>query len=459
MKILVSDPDEKWAGKTKQLLEKNSIEVSVCLSGKDCQLEVYRGGIDCVVLDLDTDNYPGLMVLKYMRLNHPTVKVVLTVASKSKLEELNISHDDLKKLGAAAILTKPFSDDVLIKNIQGDQYDGWKTLKLNDGPAEEESILNIKDEEFTRVKIETCQGGNITIFDHYIRLGKGRFVKVLRKGDSFDVARIQKYIADGKVEHLYFKTKDRTTYINFMNDLSKKMVQSNNSGGARSIIVENMRSATEMYIEEIYTTGIKPQLLDEGKKICHNMYQLIQKDSDIAKYIRDLQAQDSKGNGHLFMVSFFATIICKNLDWSSERTTETVAMGGLLHDIGKLKLPANLRNLEEHEVPPDQLTLFRQHPLYGFEMLNKSKVINEQVKQIVYQHHELVNGMGYPNLLTSAKIYPLAKIVSLADYFVTLITAENLTPLDGLRKFIPNKEQTAKYDAMAIKSLVTGLMK
>lgn len=458
MKVLISDPDAKSTKSLETLLSKNSIESLVTSSGKECQLEVYRGGIDCLVLDFDTVNYPGLMVLKYMRLNHPAVKIVMTVASKKRLDATGICQEDLKKLGAATILIKPVSDEVMLKNVQGEQYDSWKKIKINDQEKEDESILNVKDEEFTRVKIETCQGGNVTIFDHYIRLGKDRYVKVLRKGDSFDISRIQKYIADGKVEHLYFKTKDRTTYINFMNDLSQKMVASGKTGST-SIIVENLKSATEMYIEEIYTAGIKPQLLDEGKKLCQNMYQLIQKDSDIAKHIRELQAEDSTGKGHLFMVSFFSTIICKNMEWSSERTAETAAMGGLLHDIGKLKLPPNLRNLEENAVPPDQLTLYRQHPLYGYEMLSKSKIVHDAVKQIVYQHHEQVNGMGYPNGLTGTKIYPLAKIVSLADYFSTLITTNHLTPMEGLRRFIPNKEETAKFDAMAIKSLVMGLIK
>ncbi len=458
MKVLIYDPDPVLSTKMKDMFVKNGINALSCLSGKECQLVVYRGGIDCVVLDLDTQNYSGVMVLKYIRLNHPSVKVVLTVSSKNRFEELGITHDNLKKLGSSTVLVKPFTDDFLLKNIQGERYDGWKDITLNTSPPLDENILNAKDEEFTKVKIETCQGGNITIFDHYIKLGKGRYVKVMCKGDSFDITRIQKYITDGKMEHLYFKTKDRTTYINFMNDFSKKMVETCKVGSTATI-VENLKSTTELYIEEIYTAGIKPQLLEEGMKICQNMFQLVQKDSELAKYIREMQGNENKGNGHLFMVSFFSTIICKNIDWHSEKTTETIAMGGLFHDIGKLKLPPNLRNLEEKDVPHNLLPLFRQHPLFGFEMLSKSKTVSEQVKQIVYQHHELVNGKGYPNQLTAAKIYPLAKIVSLADHFVSLITSQNLTPIDGLRKFIPDKGQTAKYDAMAIKSLVMGLVK
>lgn len=457
MRVLISDPDITSSDRAKVLFEKHGIKSDITTSGKECQLEIYRGGVDCLILDLDTSNYPGLMVMKYMRLNHPNVRVVMTIKSKNRLKDLGLDSIDLKKLGASTVLVKPISEDLLVKSVKGEQYDAWKQIKINDLPAEDEKVTLAKDEEFTRVKIEYCQSGNVTIFDHYIRLGKGRFVKVLRQGDSFDNARIEKYVNEGKVEFLYFKTKDRTTYINFMNDLLKKMVL--NTQGETATIVDTLSSVSDMYLEEVYTSGIKPQLLEEGKKICQNMYQMVKKDSNLARYVREMQETETGNRSHLFLVSFFSTIICKNLDWASERTSETVALGGLLHDIGKLKLPPNLRDLQESAVPENQMSLYREHPLLGIQMLAKSNIVSEPVKQIVYQHHELVNGTGYPNALNSTKIYPPAKIVSLADYFVTLITNEHLSPMEGLRKFIPDKEETAKYDALIIKALVMGLIK
>lgn len=457
MVVLLADPDQAWLQQSKTFFENFGIQAKVCSTGKDCQMEVYRGGLDCVVLGLETKNYPGLTVMKYMALNHPKVKVILTIQSDERLKNLGINQEELKKLGAASVLVRPFSEEHLLKSIKGESPDNRKNNNLNEIPAEEENIFLASDEEFTRVKIESCQSGNNTIFDHYIRLTSGRFIKVIKRGDSFDTARMEKYDADKKIEFLYFKTKDRISYINFMNELLDKMMSQENASATD--IIPSIKSVTDLYIEEIYTMGINPQMVEEGQKICQNMYKLLLKDKTLANFVTEFQDQDPQGNGHLFLVSFLSVVICRNLDWPTERTVDIVAMAGLLHDIGKLKLPLSLREMEETDVPEDLQTLYQQHPTLGMELLGRTRTITEQVKQIVYQHHERINGTGYPNGLTGTKIYSLAKIVSLADGFAHLLTTHQISPIEGLRLFIPNKHETDKYDAMAIKALVTGLMR
>lgn len=457
MNVIISDPDSAISQKTKSFLEANGFSAEICTNGKDCQLKVYRGGIGCLVVDAETENYSGLMVLKFMRLNHPEVKVILTVPSKNYFEQIGLDQNDVKKLGAFAILFKPYKEEQILAALRGDHLDRWKKIQLNNDVSNDESIVNEKDELFTRIKLDACQSGNITIFDHYLRLGPGRFIKVLKKGDPFDYGRIEKYKNEKKIEYLYFKTTERAIYVNFMNELLEKMMTRKKSGSSQ--LFTSIKTLSEIYIEEVYVTGLKPSLVDEGKKICQNMYKLVLTDADISKQLRTFQEQEATIHNHFFMVSFFSSIICKNLEWASERTVETIAMGGLLHDIGKLKLPAAIRNLEESQIPDQYKEIFKQHPLFGYEMLSKSDLISSPVKQIVYQHHELVNGNGYPNALSSAKIYPLAKVVSLADGFVTLITSKKCTPIEGLKLMIPDRNETSKYDPAALKSLVMGLLK
>jgi len=454
---LICEPDPIWAKKAADFLLEKGQKSEIVTTGKDCQLKIYKNKYSSVIIDIDTQDHPGLSVLKFIRLNYPGLKIILTFKGQERFKEINLSKEDLKKLGINNYLVKPYNLEKLVSAIEGENpFDAWKKVSASPETKGEKEV-SAKDQDFTRIKIDNFLSGNVTIFDHFIRLGPNKFVKVLHKGESFDSSQIEKYSKNEKVEFLYFKNKDRVLYINYINQVLEKTISE--SGMKTETVIKTLRSVTDKYIEEIYTIGLKPQLLEEGQKICQNMYNVIQKNKDLAQIMRQYEEYDPPAYAHLFLVSFFSSIIIKNLEWASFRTAEIVSMAGLVHDIGKLKLPIELREMLPEKMNPQQKLLYMKHPLWGAEMLQKCGNIPEPIIQIVYQHHECVNGKGFPNELTGTKIYPLAKVVALADDFSKLLIQNKVSPLEGLKMFIPDKERTLQFDSMAIKSLVTGFIK
>lgn len=93
-----------------------------------------------------------------------------------------------------------------------------------------------------------------------------------------------------------------------------------------------------------------------------------------------------------------------------------IAMAALLHDIGNVKVdeailrkPTRLTNEEVHEM--------RQHTIYGFRMLENVTGLNQGVWLSALQHHERIDGSGYPMKVKGEKIHPYAKIVMIADVY------------------------------------------
>ena len=93
-----------------------------------------------------------------------------------------------------------------------------------------------------------------------------------------------------------------------------------------------------------------------------------------------------------------------------------VALAGLLHNIGNSKIdrsllmsPNLLSDLEEDEV--------RRHTTYGYNILKQAKAINDGVKLAALQHHEKIDGSGYPLKLAGEQIHIYARIVAVADIF------------------------------------------
>jgi len=93
----------------------------------------------------------------------------------------------------------------------------------------------------------------------------------------------------------------------------------------------------------------------------------------------------------------------------------SLGTGALLHDVGKV-LCADLC-AKQGPLSPDDWLRMRQHPIDGFEMLRQHHELHLFAAHIAYQHHERMDGSGYPRGLTGAKILPFARIVATADAY------------------------------------------
>ncbi len=105
------------------------------------------------------------------------------------------------------------------------------------------------------------------------------------------------------------------------------------------------------------------------------------------------------------------------------KNIEEIGLGAMLHDLGKMYLPAEVlhkgekRSLEEKK-------LVESHCELGFEMLRKMHEIPFPVAHCAFQHHERVDGLGYPRGLKDREIHKYAKILSVADAF-DIVTSSN----------------------------------
>lgn len=454
--ILIASPNEAWSKETRTHLEASGYPTENVTNGKDCQIRIAKCKFFAIILDFELTDHSAFEVLKFIKTSHPSIKVLLLINSKENLETHYFGMSSFSKAGIADVIYGPPSVDKLKKclvSLQG--FDNWKNTKLSDND-QSEVLIKAKDTDFMQINIEDFYSGNVTVFDHYIKLGPNNYKKILHKGDVFDPTRLKKYQTDG-VKFLYLLTSDRLSYINFINELIKNTLSKGIHTSKKKIILP-LRSITIKYMEEVYTSGLRPELIEEGKSICQNMYEHIKKDNNISKTLDDLQNCDPTALNHSFLVSFFSIFICKELDWAGKRTVDTIAMGALLHDIGILSLPAKIRETKLCDLNPEQEIQYKQHPRLGVELLKKSPLINEQVLQIIYEHHEHIDGSGYPNQLSGSKIYPLAKIVSIAESFSELLHELKAPPRLALKEFLKSRDSLQRFDPMLVKSLARGIL-
>lgn len=452
LSILIIDPDDEWLQTASTFFKEQFYTVKTVNNGKDAQLALYNDKYFAVVLNYSVKNHAGSQVLKFIKTNHPSQKVVLVFDNES----LCSSEEDFekyKKLGASEIAIKPFELSHLATLLEGHLSlgDYMSSLPKKEGVSEEVEVSQT-DEDFTAVRIDEFYSSQAVLFDVFVKLGSGRYVKILHAGDMFSKERIDKYKVEKGVEFLYFHKKDRRKYIQFNNYIAKKLIHTKNiSGNTR---FNQLKNVSEKYIEEIHTQGMKPQVIEQGKEIVSNIYSFVEKQDDLHKLLKEFSAFDPKAYEHSFMVSVFAVAIIKQFEWQSQVTIESTALACLFHDIGKMKLPKEINELRPVEMNDEQMELYKKHPEFGVEMVENNRMISNSVKQIILQHHEAYNGTGFPYGIKSSKILTLANIVCCADDFVHIMIDEDLTPTDALKKMLVNREQVARYNSLIVENFI-----
>jgi HD-GYP domain-containing protein (c-di-GMP phosphodiesterase class II) len=450
--ILIISPHEEWASTALSSVTKN-FECEFVLTGKEGQLKIYKQEYAYVFVHMDTLHNSGLEVIRYIHNGFPLLKVFALIDDKT-LADYGTDEAMLKKLGVSKVLTSLKATEIL-SPIQGlGSLKKWHDVEAPEKTGETEEA-EIGDTKFTRIKIEDLFDDTKAIFDFYLRLGTNRYIKIIHKGETSSSIQIKKY-ADSGAKYLYFLAEDRADFIGYQNELASDMLKKTVISEAK--ILKNLKTTTDKYIEEVFVQGIQPQLIEEGKAISHNMYEFAKKDKSLRKVLSSLEEFNPAVYSHSFLVSFFSTVISKNLDWVGARTLEALALGALFHDIGLVQIPENIATKKMEDMSDEEQIVFKQHPKKGTESLEGIPSITASIQNIVLQHHETSNGSGFPLGLSGHKIFPLAKIIGLADGFSDYIMERECSPLDGIKEFLNERDNLARYDSDLVKSLVKGFV-
>ncbi|MBU4478572.1 MAG: HD-GYP domain-containing protein [Candidatus Omnitrophica bacterium] len=124
------------------------------------------------------------------------------------------------------------------------------------------------------------------------------------------------------------------------------------------------------------------------------------------------EKRDPYTAGHQQRVAALACEIAKELGFSEEQI-EGIKIAGVLHDIGKIYVPDALLT-KISKLTDAEFSEIKNHAKFGYDILKKIE-FSWPVAQIVFQHHERLNGSGYPQKLSGEEIILEARIVGVAD--------------------------------------------
>lgn len=165
----------------------------------------------------------------------------------------------------------------------------------------------------------------------------------------------------------------------------------------------------------------------------------------ICSIASEAQARDPYTTGHQRRVARLACAIAKEMGLSEEQI-ERLRMAALIHDIGKISVPRGIL-CKPDRLTRDEFALVKDHPLVASDVL-KGTDLPESVIQIVLEHHERLDGSGYPEGLSGGEISLEARILAVADVVEAMASHRSYRPALGLRRALEeiSKNRGTLYD-------------
>jgi HD-GYP domain-containing protein (c-di-GMP phosphodiesterase class II) len=145
---------------------------------------------------------------------------------------------------------------------------------------------------------------------------------------------------------------------------------------------------------------------------------------------RMIESRDPYTSGHQKRVAQLSMAIAKKIGLPDEKI-EMIKLAALVHDIGKIAVPAEIL-VKPTKLSQNEFNLIKDHPQYGYNFLKDVIPPWDIIAMIALQHHEKLDGSGYPQGLKEEEIVPEAKIVAVADVVEAISTHRPYRPALGI---------------------------
>ena len=136
---------------------------------------------------------------------------------------------------------------------------------------------------------------------------------------------------------------------------------------------------------------------------------------DAMMLLTQLKNQDEYTSQHSLNVCILSILLARHLSYSKEELNH-IGLCGLLHDMGKMKVPTEVLN-KPGKLTPDEEKVMRSHATLGRDILMSARDVYPGTVDVAYTHHERLDGNGYPRGLDKSAISVYAKLVCIVDAY------------------------------------------
>ena len=282
-------------------------------------------------------------------------------------------------------------------------------------------------------------------FDLYVLIGD-RPVHYLRAGDKLKAEKITSFEKKAP-EAFVILAAERANYQQFVRD----GLMSDELDTKQKALI--LRESTMGLVEELFERPDIERCLHDARGAIDDFVGFMESDASAMANLIGLSSHDFYTYNHSLDVSIYSLGLGQAVGFTGMDLKE-LGLGGLFHDIGKRYVPLDII-CKAGPLTDTEWIQMQKHPQFGLMILNEHSA-NDNVKACAFEHHESMQGNGYPQKLTAAEIHPMARVVSVADTYDALTTKrsynEAMRPTDAIALMTGKLAQ--RYDPEVVRALL-----
>lgn len=233
--------------------------------------------------------------------------------------------------------------------------------------------------------------------------------------DDIDaVAEYSEYVWIDAVQHVWVPPEERGNItpknkkISYINKIETRAEHA-----AALEVYRESRRITRTLLEDVRLGGVINS--EQAKATVKGCVHSILRNKDALIWMSKIRSQDEYTAEHCLNVCVLAIAFARHLGMS-EADLEKVGLCGLLHDVGKMRVPVEVLNKSE-KLSEQEFTIIKAHSIHGRNLLLATRGIPNSTIDVAYSHHEKVDGTGYPRGLKSSGISETAKMIAIVDAY------------------------------------------
>lgn len=269
--------------------------------------------------------------------------------------------------------------------------------------------------------------------DLYLRHGSDGAPTLYRSAGIDFTPEDIKRLASNEVSVVYIVGGQHVVYRQMLGDrLTRLLVE---PGADKRAAATKIRSLCAGAIEDVLGAPNQPEAVQSVAEVSRHLAQAAENDAESFTFLLDMSSHDFYTATHMVNVGVGCGLLFRTLRPADRATLPKIIQGGLLHDIGKRGVPETILN-KVGKLTAHEWQIVRRHPRLAFEELREHPEIPEVVLQMARDHHERLDGQGYPNELPRDQIGFAARVCAVVDVYDALTSNRKyrkaLAPMEAL---------------------------